>query len=153
MPRDIQDRISHSIDTAIDTRLIPTTILLDNKIDALSAAQATSADLVVHTIQRIGENTTLANQVQALESRAQSLSLRRKLNQVDASTKAIQTSLQILYTAQHTIDPNMSKSEVKKAMQNILHSIWLLLSSLHLLIRGLMYVSYLIFQSKLMYMH
>jgi hypothetical protein len=43
MPTDIQNRISHIIDTAVDMRMPPVTTLLDNKIEALLAIHATSA--------------------------------------------------------------------------------------------------------------
>jgi hypothetical protein len=217
MPGDIQDRISHAIDMAIDTRIMPATTLLDNKIEALSSAQAASADRINQTIQDVqistaarmhanemedrkdttrlenrldlvissqrasayattdintkledlsvahsastdlviqntrqtGQATAKAIHIQGVEGRAQSSSLHKKLEQVDASIGAIRNSLQDLSSAQLNVDTNMSKPEVERALQNTLSSIWLLLSSLHVSIRELVYVSYSKSQCKL----
>jgi hypothetical protein len=208
MPDDIQDRISHVIDTAIDTKITPGTALLDNKIEALSAAQAysammtqnlekigrtateamrakaledrkttkrlenklelvlmsqkssakatedlhtklkglsvahsTSTDLVMQNAQQMGQETTKVICMQTFESRVQSSSLHKKLDQVDALVDAIRNLLQNLSSVQLNLDSDMSKAGVERAVQNILGSIWLLLSSLQLLICELVYVS------------
>jgi hypothetical protein len=72
-----------------------------------------------------------------LEDRAQSLSLRKKLERVGTSISTIENSLQGLSTTRLKLDPSIPKSGIEQAAQNILSSIWLLLSSLQLLIREL----------------
>jgi hypothetical protein len=200
MPDVIQDRISHALNTAIDTKITPAMILLNRKVEALSTAQATSADsitqkveeirkttretinskgledctsmtkmengigriltaqetvrqatmslpiklenlsiaqststdLVLRNARQIGRETASVIRMQASEGRAQSLSLHKKLN---ASIGAIVDSLQDFCTSQSIPSSDMSKSEVERAVRNIVGSIWLLLSSLQLLIR------------------
>jgi hypothetical protein len=117
------------------------TMHVHTKLDDLLVSHTTSTDLVVRNVRQTGQDTANAIRMQAFEGRAQSLGLYKKLDQVDASIGAIRNSLQDLSRAQINVDPDMSKSDVKRALQNILDSIWLLLSSLHLLIRELMYVS------------
>lgn len=138
LPDNIQDRISHTIDTAIDTRIVPETKLVNRKIEALSAAQVSSVDTVTRTVQEIGRSTAEAMHRKMLEDRVQSLSFRKKLEQVGTSISAIENSLQELSTTRLKLDLGIPKSEIEQAAQNILSNIWLLLSSLQLLIRELM---------------
>ncbi|CZR68162.1 uncharacterized protein PAC_18061 [Phialocephala subalpina] len=108
----------------------------------LSVAHSASTDLVLGTLCRTGENAATAVRVQALEGRAQSASLHRKLDQVGTSVGAIQSLLEGLSATQLSSDTYMSKSEAIRALRNILKSVWLLLSSIHALIRELVYVWY-----------
>jgi len=135
MPDIILDRISHTIDAAIDTRIVPETKLVDGKIEALSAAQVSSVDTITRTVQEIGRTTTEAIHRKVLEDRAQSLSLRKKLERVGTSISTIESSLLGLSTTRLELDRSIPKPGIEQAAQNILSSIWLLLSSLHLLIR------------------
>jgi hypothetical protein len=137
MPDIILDRISHTIDAAIDTRIVPETKLVDGKIEALSAAQVSSVDTITRTVQEIGRTTTEAIHRKMLEDRAQSLSLRKKLERVGTSISTIEGSLQGLSTTRLELNRSIPKPGIEQAAQNILSSIWLLLSSLHLLIREL----------------
>ncbi len=111
------------------------------KLEDISVAHSTSTDLVLLNIQGMGQDAAKAIRIQTLESRAQSSSLQQKLDQVDASIGAIRSSLQYLSSAQQNLYPHMANYGVKGAVRNILDSIWLLLSSLQLLIRELVYVS------------
>jgi hypothetical protein len=77
---------------------------------------------------------------QNAEQGTQTSSPHQKLDQVDASIGAMRDSLRGLPTAQHNVDTNSATCEMEKALPNILGRIWVLLSSLHLLIRSLMYV-------------
>jgi len=137
MPDIILDRISHTIDAAIDARIVPETKLVDCKIEALSAAQVSSVDTITRTVQEIGRTTTGAIHRKMLEDRAQSLSLRKKLERVGTSISTIESSLQGLSTTRLKLDRSIPKPGIEQAAQNILSSIWLLLSSLQLLIREL----------------
>ncbi|KAF4633396.1 hypothetical protein G7Y89_g4717 [Cudoniella acicularis] len=205
MPNHIQDRISHIINTVIDTKITPATTLVDNKLGTLLAAQAsatntitqnlddierstrealhakvlegrevmvsleskveqvlisqetsaevtknlhtnfedlcisqsTSNDVILRCARQSGHDMAKAVHMQSLDVRAQSSSLHRKLDQVDTSIGAIRDSLQDLFGAKLNLNPDMSKSDVERAVSNILGSIWLLLSSLQLLIREL----------------
>jgi hypothetical protein len=100
IPDIILDRISHTIDIAINTRIVPETKLVDCKIEALSAAQASSTaaqassiDMIMRTMQEIRRTTTEAIHRKMLEDRAQSLSLRKKLERVGISISTIENSL------------------------------------------------------------
>jgi hypothetical protein len=137
MPDIILDRISHTIDAAIDTRIVPETKLVDGKIEALSAAQVSSVDTITRTVQEIGRTTTEAIHRKMLEDRAQSLSLRMKLERVGTSISTIEGFLQGLSTTRLESNRSIPKPGIEQAAQNILSSIWLPLSSLHLLIREL----------------
>ena len=46
LPSEIQARIAHSIDSAIETRIIPTTSAIENKVEAISAGQQLSSNLI-----------------------------------------------------------------------------------------------------------
>jgi hypothetical protein len=137
MPDIILDRISHTIDAAIDTRIIPETKLVDCKIEALSTAQVSSVDTITRTVQEIERTTTEAIHRKMLEDRALSLSLRKKLERVGTSISNIENSLLGLSTTRLKLDRSVPKPGIEQAAQNILGSIWLLLSSLQLLIREL----------------
>ncbi|CZR51409.1 uncharacterized protein PAC_01284 [Phialocephala subalpina] len=209
MPENIQDRISHLMDTAVDTRIIPATTHINNNIAALSVGQsssadtitrnlheigrttaeaihtnalegreatarmeghlkrilisqeasaetslgantgfhakledvsitqATSTDLVVRCTKQAGEATADAIRRHALETRAQSSSLHRKLVEVGTSMDAIQDALQTLSASRLGLDSDLPKTEVERAIQDIFGSICLLLSSLQNLIREL----------------
>lgn len=137
MPDIILDRISHAIDTAIDTKIVPETKLVDCKIEALSAAQASSVDMITRTVQEVGRTTTQAIHRKILEDHAQSLSLRKKLERVGTSIGTIENSLQGLAITRLKLDPSIPKPGIEQAAQNILSGIWSLLSGLQLLIREL----------------
>jgi hypothetical protein len=168
MPNDIQDRISHTVNKVVDTRISPAITLVGNKLGALgrtttetlhakaledreamarlengvenlSIYQSTSTDIVLRNIRQSSHDMAKAVRMQSLEDRAQSLGLYRKLDQVDATIGAIRDFLRDLSSAQRNSDPDMSKSGVERAVQSILGSMWLLLSSFQLLIRELMY--------------
>jgi hypothetical protein len=76
------------------------------------------------------------------EQGTQTSSLHKKLDQIDASIGAMKDSLRGLTTAQHNMDTNSAASGMEKALPNILGRIWVLFSSLHLLIRKLMYAQH-----------
>jgi hypothetical protein len=194
MPNDSQDRISHIVNTVIDTNIIPTTTLIDERLGSLLAMQASATDTITHhldviesstgellhangpevkqilvsqetsaeatanlkadledlsisqltfrdellqCVRQSGDDITKAVNMQSSDVRVQSSSLNRKLDQVDASIGAVRDSLRGLSNAKLNFNPELSKSEVERAFRNILGSIWLLLSSLQLLIREL----------------
>jgi hypothetical protein len=137
IPDIILDRISHTIDMAINTRIVPKTKLVDYKIEALSAAQASSIDMITRTMQEIRRTTTEAIHRKMLEDRAQSLSLRKKLERVGTSISTIENSLQGLPITRLKLDPSIPNPGIEQAAQNILSGIWSLLSGLQHLIREL----------------
>jgi hypothetical protein len=206
MPNDIQDRISHIMNTAIDTKITPAMTLVAEKLGTLLAAQAsatntitqnldnierstkevlyvkaqegreamarlesgveqirssqeasakaatnfetnpedfcisqsTSNDAILRCVRQSGHDMTKAAHMQSLDVRARSSSLHKKLDQVHTSIGAIRDSLRSLSGSKLNFNPDMPKSEVKRAVRNILGSIRLLLSSLQLLIRELL---------------
>jgi hypothetical protein len=73
--------------------------------------------------------------LQILESRTRASSLDRKLGQVELSMVAIKRYLQDLTAAQNHTDTDAQPSEMRRAIQNMLASIWMLLSSLQIFIR------------------
>jgi hypothetical protein len=111
IPDIILDRISHTIDMAINTRIVPKTKLVDYKIEAIHRKM--------------------------LEDRAQSLSLRKKLERVGTSISTIENSLQGLPITRLKLDPSIPNPGIEQAAQNILSGIWSLLSGLQHLIREL----------------
>jgi hypothetical protein len=105
------------------------------KLKDLSVAHSASTDLVVRSLRQTGQDTANALQMQAFGGRAQSASLHKKLDQVDASLGATRNSLLDLSRTQLNMYPRKSKAEA--AFRNILRSICILLSSLHVLIHEL----------------
>ncbi|CZR69364.1 uncharacterized protein PAC_19264 [Phialocephala subalpina] len=205
MPENIQDRMSHLIDTAVDTTIIPATQQVDNKLTTLSITQASSADTITRSLKEIGTTTDIihtkslegreattrlesylerivisqesfskanaglcnklgdisiaqsastdivmqtarqagkktenAIQMHALETRAQSSSLHKKLEEVDTSVSAMHSLLRDLSISEIHSNSDLSNIEVERAIQNILGGIWVLLSRLQLLIRELL---------------
>ena len=205
MPQDVLDQMSHTIDSSIDTRVVPQTALVNHRIETLLEAQIASVDTITRNVQEIGRSTAEAIYEKRLEDReaaaklesrlerllishqsfpngrtdryanppeilmaqsastdlvsrgstracadasndfgehssgdrAQSSSLRRKLDGVGTSMGAIERSLGDLSVANTILSSDTDKSEIKRAARNILSSVFLLLSSLQLLIREL----------------
>ena len=75
MPDVILDRISHTIDTAIDTRIVPETKVVDDKIELCRQHKLSSVETITRTVQETRRTTTEAIHRKMLEDRAQSLSL------------------------------------------------------------------------------
>jgi len=63
MPQDILDRISHTIDIAIETNLV------NRKNEALMEAQISSADTITRSVQEIGKTTADTIHKNTLEQR------------------------------------------------------------------------------------
>jgi hypothetical protein len=116
-----------------------TTALQTNLTD-LSVAHQHSADLVIREIRKVGNSTTKETQRQTLEDRAQSSGLHMKLGHIESSIGMLRNSLQSLFNIQLDLDPDLSKTKMERAARNILRGIWLLGSSLQLLIRELLLV-------------
>jgi hypothetical protein len=124
-------RIVQSLDSLQDQ-----TSGLQVKIEDVSKQHSTSADLFLRTISSTGETVRR----QTLAAHAHSSSLHRKLDQLDASMQVIQSSLRALSYVRQNRHSTAPDSKMEKAVQNLLGSIWLLLSSLQLLIREHLYV-------------
>ncbi len=73
-----------------------------------------------------------------LESRNQGSSLNKKIGQVEILLGTIKSYLYILSNTQSNKDPEVSTSEIRRAVQNVLANILMLISSLQLLIRELL---------------
>lgn len=121
--------ISQEISSEADTELCA-------KIKNISIAQSISTDLVVRCAQA-SQDTTNASRLHALETRAQSSSVHRKLDEVVTSISTIQDSLHCLSTSRLALDSDLSQNKVVQAIQDMMSSIWLLLSSLQILTREL----------------
>jgi hypothetical protein len=89
------------------------------------------------------------NSRHTLESRAQSSGLHMKLDHIESSIGMLRNSVQSLSNIQLDLDPDLSKTEMERAACNILSRIWLLISSLQLLIRELLFVCSPIFMCRL----
>ena len=59
MPPEIQARIAHSIDNAIEKRIIPMILVINNEVKAISAAQKTSSSFVEGILQDLRKNIGL----------------------------------------------------------------------------------------------
>jgi len=198
MPDNIHDRILHDVNTAVGIRLTPTVTLVNDKIDALSAAQTSAVDTITQSLDEIRrittralcaktlknrdvtiglENTseqipksqeisveadtgfnampegpsssrsiptniTLRNthrphydtakaiRMQSLGTRSQPSSLLGDHDQADATTPTQELLYGLSNNDRRSLSSNMAKSGIEKASQDILGSIWLLLSSL-----------------------
>jgi hypothetical protein len=205
MPQDVLDQMSHTIDSSIDTRVVPQTALVNHRIETLLEAQIASVNTITRNVQEIGRSTAEAIYEKRLEDReaaaklerrlerllisnqsfpkgrtnryanppeilmaqsastdlvsrgstrayadasndfdehssgdrAQSSSLRRKLDGVGTSMGVIERSLGDLSVANTILSSDTDKPEIKRAARNIFSSFFLLLSSLQLLIREL----------------
>ncbi|PMD14458.1 hypothetical protein NA56DRAFT_664780 [Hyaloscypha hepaticicola] len=205
MPQDVLDQMSHTIDSSIDTRMVPQTALLNQRIGALLEAQIASVDTITRSVREIGRSTAEAIDAKRLEDReaaaklesrlerllisqqnssngrtgpypnlpnipmaqsastdlvsrgstrasaepsdvvrkhsfgerGQPSSLRRRLDGVRTSMGAIERSMGDLSVASTILNSDTANSEIERAARNILGSVWLLLSSLQLLIREL----------------
>jgi hypothetical protein len=86
LPSEIQARIAHSIDSAIENRICPLTLTIENKIDAVSVGQKTSANLIEGTIRDLGAG---------IEKHSQkvSLNLENKFDTLSLSDKAFGESM------------------------------------------------------------
>lgn len=85
MPSEIQARIAHTIDTAIDTRISPQTLAVHNEVAALSIAQKTLSQLIKGTIRDVGKNMGAEIQKHSQEI---TLDLRNTFNTLSISHKA-----------------------------------------------------------------
>jgi paraquat-inducible protein B len=56
MPSEIQARIAHTIDTAVDTRINPVTLAVNREVAALAIAEEASSKLIEGTIRDVGKN-------------------------------------------------------------------------------------------------
>ena len=59
MPPEIQARIAHSIGNAIEKRIIPMILVINNEVKAISAAQKTSSSFVEGILQDLRKNIGL----------------------------------------------------------------------------------------------
>lgn len=108
---------------------------LKRNLEDLCTSQSTSNDVILRSVRKSGHDMAKAVHKQFSDFRAQSSSLDRKLDQVDISIGAIRDFLQGISGDKRNFDADMSKSEVERAIRDVLGSTWLLLSSLQLLIR------------------
>ena len=114
-----------------------TTANMCTKLENIHIQQPTATDMVIQSSQRANTEQSSLFHRHPFGDRLQSSSLHEKLGRVGSSLGAIENSLEYLSTAGVKLDADISKSEVKRAGQNIVGSIWMLLSSLQLLIREL----------------
>jgi len=113
---------------------------LHAKLDDLSSCNSSSTTSILNSFRQRDSKTAEAIRIHSLEGRTQSSSLNRKLNQVDASIEAIRGTLDNFTNAQSNTSIIALNSDIKMAVQNMLSSIWQLISSLQCLIRELLYV-------------
>jgi hypothetical protein len=109
---------------------------IEKGVDDLYTVNSTGP--VINNVQQTEHLTSNLISKRAVEGHTTSSSLHKKLDQVDTSLGAIRHSLVDLSIVHRKMDSNKSRSEIETAIQNILGSIWVLLSSLHVLIRELM---------------
>jgi hypothetical protein len=100
-------------------------------------AQLASTDLVSRGSTRASADASNDFGEHSFGDRAELSSLRRKIDGVGTSMGAIERSLGDLSVASTILSSDTAKSEITRAARNILSSVWLLLSSLQLLVREL----------------
>lgn len=115
---------------------LETNTSLHAKLERTPIAQSTPTDTIVRCTQRVGQESGKAIRLHALETRAQSSSLHSKLDEI-GSIRTLQDSLQPLSASRLSISSDLPKTEVERAIQDILDSMYLLLSSLQNLVRVL----------------
>jgi hypothetical protein len=113
------------------------TDLFANRPD-MPMAQPTSTDLVSRCSTRASADASDIFHKHSFEDRTQSSSLRRTLDEARTSMGAIERCRGGISLASTILSSDTAKSEIKIAARNILDSVWLLLSSLQLLIRELL---------------
>jgi histone deacetylase complex regulatory component SIN3 len=152
--KNISDKVSakaiedHAATSRLEDRLelvqksqglyMESTTALQTSLTDLSVAHQHSTDLVIREIRQVGNSATKETQRQRLEGRAQSSGLHTKLDHIESSIGMLRKSIQSLSDIQLVEDPDLSKTEMERTAHNILRGIWLLLSSLQLLIRELL---------------
>jgi hypothetical protein len=85
MPSELQARLAHTINTAIDSRINPPTLAVHNEVVALSAAQENSFQLIEGTIRSVGKNTEVEYQK---HNQKIALELENKFNTLSISNKS-----------------------------------------------------------------
>lgn len=99
MPAEIQARIAHTIDTAVDTRISPQTLAVHNVVTALSTAQKNSSQAIEGTIRSVGKNTEAEIQK---HSQKITLNLENKFNTLSISHKACAEGIVKIEDQSHT---------------------------------------------------
>jgi hypothetical protein len=89
MPADIQSRIEHNLDNAVEIKVKPLATTIGNDIKALSGAQVASTDLIVRRVVQVGQETAAVVKTQTLECRAQNRRLQAKLDEMNASVQLL----------------------------------------------------------------
>jgi BMFP domain-containing protein YqiC len=107
------------------------------KLENIHIPRPTSIEMIIPRSQGANTETSHLLRSHPFGDRSQSSSLRKKLDRVGSSIGAVGNSLEYLSTFGVKLDADISQSEIKRAVQNIIGSIWMLLSSLQLLIREL----------------
>jgi hypothetical protein len=134
MPADIQSRIEHNLDNAVEIKVKPLATTIGNDIKALSGAQVVaSTGLIVRHVVQVGQETAAVVKTQTLECRAQNRRLQAKLDEMNASVQLL--GLHFVHNA--ALDM-VSETGLERAAQNIITNIWQLLSNLQRLIRELL---------------
>ena len=91
MPSEIQTRIAHTIDNAIEKRLAPATLAVHEDVHDLSVAQKTSSVLVEQAMKEVGQNLLSGIQRQ---TDVITLDLQRKFDALSLSqTESMETGL------------------------------------------------------------
>ena len=144
----MQDRIAQSIDAAIVAKVAPSINAANIKLHSLSIAQPKLKDEYIQNTRQLVDNATdhIIESISRLDTGLQSIltaqreqgsSLNKKIGQVEILLRDIKSYLYILSNTQSNKDPEVPTSEIQMAVQNILASILMLISSLQLLIREL----------------
>ena len=108
MPSEIQARIAHTIDTAIDTRLGPQTLALHKEVAALATAQQTTSNLIKGTIRDVGRHT-----VSNLEDKIKTLSI----SHAESTERIQKQSKTILATSQTpTAEGRAASAKIKETL-------------------------------------
>lgn len=70
MPAEIQDRIVGALDQAVDTKIIPSSIVMQKKLEEISSTQAASTETISRTIQETANSTIATMNTLAVEGYA-----------------------------------------------------------------------------------
>jgi len=124
MPNDIQDRMSHAIDRAIDTKITPATTLVNNQIGALSAEHAASTNLIAQTVQEVERTTAEAIHSNATEDRKVTTRLENGLDlvlksQMESAEEIVRVHTKLKYlTVAHSASTDVVVRSLRQTGQD-----------------------------------
>ncbi|KAF4625400.1 hypothetical protein G7Y89_g12768 [Cudoniella acicularis] len=141
MPLEFQNRMAHTIDTSIDTKLAPlarSAAAVQSKLNNLSGLQIASNELFIKNILETTQETSNTIRDHSLEVQAKTSSLHRSVDQMNTLIESVSYLLQGLTAAQQSPTFSRDTTEVQAAASGLWRGLWLIISSLYVLVRAFM---------------